>query len=547
MKSVINAPLSCLVALAICGLVSWTAARPQALLRSKDSPLAGPTSFADGLAPIVLLIDQSLERRWSEAGFVPAEPADELQVFRRLSLALIGSIPPLEDLREFEADTGPDRLTRWTVRMLSDDRSADYLAERLSIAFIGDRENDAPGFRRERFTAWLFGELRNGRPNDEIVRQSIAANGQATVSGAANFLSAEIAQGEQYANRLAGRTARAFLGQRIDCAECHDHPFAEWKQTDFQGLAAYYGQLTRSNAGLCDERSREHVVEDRKTLARETVAPRVPFHAEWLAAGPRRREQLGQWVTHPENRRFRRAIANRFWGLMFGKPLHAPVDDLPDPPRPGESDGLELLDLLGDDLAAHGYDVRRLALVIACSRPFRLASTDAKIEASESAGPVAPSWAVFPLVQLRPEQLSRSLQQVQKVQRLRTDDDVIARTHRSHWRREFTDQYGSLGELELDEHSGSVQQMVVRMTGRFTNESIHSGLRGTCRRIALAATDDRECLDACFLVGLARRPSPAEQSHFLEQLRAALRHERQRVVEDIFWAILNSPEFVWNH
>lgn len=547
MKALLRAPLSCLVGLAICGLVLWTAARPHALLRSADSPAARPRTFAEDLAPIVERVDRTIEKQWSDAGLVPAEPAAELQVFRRLSLALFGAIPALEDLREFDADGGPDRLTRWSVRMLADDRSADYLAERLSIALIGDRASDVPGFRRERFTAWLSSALKRGRPYDEIVRQCIAATGQPTVSGAANFLTAEIAQGEHYDNRLAGRVARAFLGQRIDCAECHDHPFAEWKQADFQGLAAYYGQLARSNAGVGDERWREHVVEDRKTLERLVIAPRVPFHAEWLETGLSRREQLGRWVTHPENRRFRRAIANRMWGLMFGKPLHSPVDDLPDPPAAGAADELELLDLLGDDLAAHAFDVRRLALVIVCSRPFRLASLPQEVASREVASAAAAAWAVFPLVQLRPEQLSRSMQQMQAVQRLRTDDDVITRTHRSHWRREFTDLYGSLGELELDEQAASIQQMVVRMTERFTNETVYSGRRGASRRIAQTATDDRDCLEACFLVCLARRPGAAEQAHFLEQLQSARHYARQRVVEDIFWAMLNSPEFVWNH
>ncbi|MBI3863487.1 MAG: DUF1549 domain-containing protein [Planctomycetia bacterium] len=547
MKSLIHAPLSCLIGLAICGVVSWTAARPQALLRPAGSPVARSLGFSDDHHSIVRHIDERFESRWRDAGLTPAEPADEFQIFRRLTLALFGSIPSLEDLREFEADDGPDRLTRWAVTMLSDDRCADYLAERLSVAFLGDRDNDFPGFRRERFAAWLSGELKQGRHYDEIVRQTITATGQPTVSGPANFLSAEIAQGDQYATRLAGRTARAFLGQRIDCAECHDHPFADWKQADFQGLAAYFGQLARSNAGLYDARGREHMIENRKTQAEETIAPCVPFHPEWLADRSPRREQLAKWVTHPDNRRFRQAIANRVWGLMFGKPYFAPVDDLPDPDQPETADATKLLDLLGDDFAAHGFDVRRLALVTVSSRPFRLASTHPQLESPEAIGPLNTAWAVFPLVQLRTEQVSRSLQQARTVQRLRSDDDVITRTHRAHWQKEFSEQYGSLGELELDERGGSIQQMVERMAGRFTNESINSGRRGACRRIAEAQTDDRDCVDASFLVCLSRRPTQTEQDHFLEQLRSARRAHRLHVVEDAFWAMINSPEFIWNH
>src|SRR5436190_23624660 len=130
MKSLISAPRWCLVALTLCGLISWTAASPQSLFLSQGRAAAAPSSFAEGLETIVRQVDQMFERRWNEAGLKPAESAAEMQVFRRLSLALYGTIPALEELREFEADLKPDRLSRWTVMMLCDNRSAEYLAER---------------------------------------------------------------------------------------------------------------------------------------------------------------------------------------------------------------------------------------------------------------------------------------------------------------------------------------------------------------------------------------------------------------------------------
>jgi hypothetical protein len=113
--------------------------------------------------------------------------------------------------------------------------------------------------------------------------------------------------------------------------------------------------------------------------------------------------------------------------------------------------------------------------------------------------------------------------------------------------REFSDQYGSLGELELDQQSSSVQQAIVRMTGRFTQQSIRSDPRHATTRIASMAQDDATCVEACFLVCLTRRPTAEETSHFVNQLRGVRRNERFRVVEDIFWSMLNCSEFAWNH
>lgn len=537
--------LPVMVAAAVCTLVGWAAGNPW-LSRSTPTLSAAPAaSFAAGLQSPLEHIEQYFQNSWQQHKVAPTTVADDLQVLRRLSLALFGTIPSLEEIRRFESDRQPDRVHRWTIQMLLDDRFNDYFAERLAVAFIGDRQNDMPIFRRERFQVWLSDQIKIGRGYDDIVRDAITATGQVTVYCSTNFVTAEMSQGDEYANRLAGRVARAFLGQRIDCAECHDHPFAAWKQADFQGMAAFFAQLRYSGAGISDNSHRQHEVEDRHTLTKQVISPRVPFDETLLGTGGRR-QQLATWVTHPNNRRFPRAIANRIWGLMFGRPLLTPVDDLPDPPQ-AESDEADLLDILADDFASHGYDLRRLALVITSSRPFRLSSTYPSVSSTSDYHTLAESWAAFPLVQLRTEQIGRSMQQLQLVSTLCWDSDPLRHTYRTHWLREFSEQYGILGELELDEQSSSVQQTIVRMTGRFTQQTIRPDFRHATTRIASLPVDDSACVEACFLVCLSRYPTPEEQSHFVNQLKGTNRNERQRIVEDTFWSMLNSSEFAWNH
>ncbi|MFK7819163.1 MAG: DUF1549 domain-containing protein, partial [Planctomycetaceae bacterium] len=177
------------------------------------------------------------------------------QILRRLSLTLHGTVPSLEEIRQFEADTNPDKIERWTERMLSDERFGPYFAERLARTMVGVEQGPFLIYRRDRFVDWLGDELQADRPWSEIAEQTISGRGLWTGSPQTNFVSVAVANDELDVNKLAGRTTRAFLGQRIDCAQCHDHPFDDWLQTDFEGLAAFYSEATFNIAGIRDQRS----------------------------------------------------------------------------------------------------------------------------------------------------------------------------------------------------------------------------------------------------------------------------------------------------
>ncbi|HVW01516.1 MAG TPA: DUF1549 domain-containing protein, partial [Planctomycetaceae bacterium] len=320
--------------------------------------------------PVVAEVDAFFASEWQKLPIAPAGSADDLQILRRLSLALHGTVPSLEEIREFEADAAPQRLERWTARLLADHRFGDYFAERLARGLVGVEGGQFIIFRRDRFKTWLSEQLQKNTPYDVLVRQMIAEQGLWTGEPATNFITAAVNEGDFDENKLAGRSVRAFLGQRIDCAQCHDHPFDDWKQQDFEGLAAFYGQV-RQTIGISDDAKGEYQVEDRKTREQRTIEPGVPFHPEWLPTEGSRRQRLAAWITHADNRRFERAVANRVWALMFGRAYTEPVDNLPDPSEDGAPD---LLDILGRDFREHGCDLKRLVQVIAASKPFRLDS-----------------------------------------------------------------------------------------------------------------------------------------------------------------------------
>ena len=231
----------------------------------------------DDFQAVVARVDATFRQDWTKQGLQPAPHASELAVARRLSLALTGTIPSLQEIRQLEAIPAGQRVAWWTAGLLEDRRLADYWAERLARAYVGTEDGPFIVYRRRRFVSWLSDELHHNTPYDEIVRQLIASEGLWTDHPAVNFISVTVSDAQKKGpdpERLAGRVARAFLGFRLDCAQCHDFPACSllsarppdetWKQNDFQGLAAFFGQTWRGIAGIYDAGG-DYELENRKT------------------------------------------------------------------------------------------------------------------------------------------------------------------------------------------------------------------------------------------------------------------------------------------
>jgi len=306
-------------------------------------------------------------------------------------------------------------------------------------------------------------------------------------------------------------------------------------------LAAYYGQVGNSLVGWQDFPDREFQVENRKTKELETIAPSVPFNPEWLPQDGTRREKLAAWITHPENRRFERATANRVWALMFGKPFLDPVDGLSDPPE-GEAD---LLDVLGQDFREHNYDLRRLIQVIAASKVYRLDSVHPSEDETEVEA-LKTHWAVFPLIRLRPEQVIGSVLQSASLSTIDQNSHLFIRTIRFFQENDFVKEYGDLGENELTEQAGTIPQALLRMNGELVRELVKSEFLRSSGRISAMAPDDETRVETAYLVALTRRPTEPEMRHFVQQLMSG-KGQREVIMEDLLWSLCNSPEFSWNH
>ncbi len=489
-------------------------------------------------------------KSWEAQGFIRADVADDLTVLRRLSLALHGTIPSLEEIRRFEADRRPQRLALWCREMLNDSRYGDYFAERLTRAFVGTQQEPFLVFRRDRFKNWIAEQIQDNRPYDEMIREMIAREGLWTGEPATNFVTHAVNDGDIDENKLAGKTVRAVLGQRIDCAQCHDHPFADWKQQQFEQLAAFYGQTRISPFGIADDPDAVYSIEDTQTLEDREVSPAVPFNPEWKPDQGTRRERLATWCTSPDNRRFARAAVNRIWAQMFGKawsegaPYYARIDDLPDPEPDAASDPIPL-DMLADAFVKSGFDVAAMVQTIAALDVFRLSSiTDVP---DDELKVHVDNWAVFPLVRLRPEQIVGSMMQATSIKTLDQNSHLLTRTLRLINENDFLNEYGDLGAEEFEERSGTVPQALLRMNGRLFGDSIKPNPLNATPRIAIAAGSPEVLLETCFLTCLSRRPNADEARYFLDEWMEDNSRKPGERAHDLYWILINSPEFSWNH
>lgn len=506
-----------------------------------------------GIQETVDAVDREFQEYWRTRGLQVAGPASVKTVMRRLSLGLTGTIPSLEEVRGLEASRGADPRDRWLEYLLEDRRCSDYLAERYARSLVGAEQGPFLVFRRRRFVSWLSDQLEENLPYDELARQLIQGEGLWTDAPEVNFLTATVDPekgGRPDPVVLAGHLSRALLGVRVDCLECHDDRLGtvmlesqgqrrEGRQQDFHQLAAYFGQVENSVTGIRDNDQREYRYQYLDAEEMGVVVPRVPF-LESLAdgRGPRR-QQLARWVTHRDNRPFARTAVNRAWAILFGRPLVEPIDDisLQDPYPPG-------MELLASDFIENDFDLRRLFRVISSLQVFRMDSrADFEVTARHEQ-----DWAVFPLTRLRPEQVAGGISQSASLGTINAGAHFIRQLTRIIDEGEFLVRYGDQGRDEFDQRPGTVTQRLLMMNGdMLARRTMGNPLFNASTRIAQLAENDRQAVRMAYLCVLTREPSKREMEHFRFRLEQTEASEYAQAMEDLYWTLLNSSEFSWNH
>ena len=516
-----------------------------ALLLTASTAFAGEHGRAGkGKAPheVAAAVDALLERHWRAEKVTPAPLADDAEFLRRVCLDVTGRLPSPLRAAAFLDDRAPDKRARLIDELLASPAYGRYFGRTWRNLMIRPDANMPNPPNTEPLAAWLAARFNENRGWDRIVVDILQAGGPDQVAPATFFVLNGDGRGNPLANVTAGSVAKLFMGAPLECAECHKHPFAEWKQDDFWGLAAFFGHV--NNAG------RGNVTEDRKTRGGKRsisirtgpgasivipdtsfrsvgkfVRARFPGGAELAEGvdGPLR-PALARWLTAPKNPYFAANAANRLWGHFFGRPLADTID----PSDRSPSAHSAVLEHLTAEFVASGFDQKHLIRCVCNSRTYQHASRPTRKEGDVPFAQAAPRV-------LGPEVLYEALCSALEL------PELAARKKRSAARAAFIARYTTRPEGgDPTEYAYGIPQALTLL-----NQEVFRGGGRTVDRLLREQKKPAEVVEQLHLATLSRRPTPDETAdavRFVERRKGS-----RQGYADVLWALVNSAEFILNH
>ncbi|HLK58405.1 MAG TPA: DUF1549 and DUF1553 domain-containing protein, partial [Chthonomonadaceae bacterium] len=503
--------------------------------------LGDRTGYQWAAAPELNYIDTLVDRKLQKVKALPSGLCDDATFLRRVSLDLTGLPPTPDQTRAFLDDKTPTQLKRQKmVDMLLnspeyEDRWTNKWADLLSVnsKFLGD-----PGVRK--FRNWIHAAVAENMPYDQFVHALMTASGDAYQNAPANYL--RIARDTSTATE---NVTQLFLGVRFSCAKCHDHPFERWTQNQYYQFGAFFAQVGYKPAPMPGdevvfEKQDGEVMHPKTGLA---VAPAVPVGHLTMAKITDRREAFADWLTSADNPFFSRAMVNRLWSYFLGKGIIDPVDDIRASNPPSNP---ELLETLNKDFVHSGFDLKHMMRVICQSRTYQasLVSNRWNVEDKTNFSHAVPR-------RLEAEQLLDSISLVTgttarfnnqpngtRAEQLPDADTAGAG---------FLDLFGKPARqtpCECERSSTvSLGQALNLINGPTLSDAI-AAPGGRLDRFMKTNPPDDKIVEEIFLTVFSRMPSPQERTLGLNNLKSA--PSRMEGAQDLMWALMNSPAFLFN-
>lgn len=514
------------------GIESSAAAAPETLLTASE---------------LAEQIDQQVAKSLAAKQIPVSPPADDAEFLRRVHLDVAGVIPPLDRVESFLSDTAADKRMRLIDDLLRSEEYVRHMTDQWREHLI---PNTAAAARRRHETGlvWLEDAFRQNRPYHEFIRGVLTADGMQRDNGATTFLLAH-----QSLDEATDRLSRVLLGVQITCAQCHDHPFSDWKQVDYWGTAAFFSKVKHQYERI---NSVEHygVSEfgDRKPLMSppsfketpptflggvqptlEKDQPYLPVFVDWLAAS--------------DNPYFARAFVNRLWRKLMGRGLVEPVDDLRHD-NPGTHP--ELLTLLADQFRQNGFDIHYLIRAITLSKTYQRTSKPLAANKDDKE-----YYSHMPVRVMTPHGLHDSIQTVmrlgdappappkdppQKAAPL-SDEEKVKNSIRARGQR---DSFANFFKGEENPSPIAFEAGLPQALRLMNSQEMQRGSR-VVAFLAKKSPEPEKIVNGLYLAILARRPSDEEQTIALDYVKA--HGEPNKALADITWALLNTTEFVTIH
>ncbi len=562
--------------------------KPVASAAATQSAPPPPASFG------VMELDAALRAEWKRAGLEPRGRADDARWLRRAYVDLVGTIPPPEVAVAFTKDPSPEKRAKMVDALLASPAYADHWMNYWDEELLG-RDARGQDLDRGAFRRWLRVRFAENAPWDRVVTGLVAATGtnsaggprggkkgawfpsdesgdESQVNGAVNWT----LRYEQTPQDLAGIASKTFLGVQIQCAQCHDHKTEKWKQDYFWRFAAAFARMRVQR--LDNEKPAMGQIRRVELVPLDRAAPRFqkkedlaglanakPAALDGTALeGKDVRQALAAWMTRPENPYFARAFVNRMWGQLLGRGFSDPVDDIR-PSNPPQAEAI--LDQLAKDFSSHRYDVRRLLRTIALSEVYQVLPG-----ASAPADPENKLWSRFRLTPLGAEELLNAIFQATNIE---TAAQHAGFANKDQLRFQLLRRYSFLFDVDEDADSpsyeGTVSQALALLNGSLVGIG-SSAVPGSALEEILdsAAGTDAQRIEKLYLRTVGRSPAPDEVELWAKYVaspppvsaaagvpkpgdplrrlgRRPSADPRRAAFEDVFWALLNSSEFAFNH
>ncbi len=542
----------------------------------------------ESLDPPTLEINRRIADVWTQYGIKPSTGAYEYEWCRRIYLDLIGRIPTIDELQKFQRDRPEQRHERLVDRLLYDETYVEDFARHWTTIWTnlllgrtggtGDRDLA----NRSGLQQYLRDSFARNKSYRDLAYELISAEGTTVpgsdgFNGATNFLADKL---EENAVLATAKTAQLFLGTQVQCTQCHNHPFNDWKQNQFWELNAFFRQTTAlrrfregtreirfvelTNEDFAGEGSNpqeaEVYYEERNGILKAAYpvfidGQSLPERSGYLR-DVNRRVSLAEFVVASDELSL--AIVNRVWAHFLGYGFTKPVDDLGPHNRPTHP---ELFDFLATSFRENEYDLRKLMRWIVLSRPYAVSSRANRTnELDDPQLGEFPKFSRFYLRQVRAAELYESLLTATEAHRTRGSYEE-QEAAKERWLRQFNIAFGTDEGGDTTTFNGSITQSLMMFNGELIRQATSSAPEGLLSQIAGSNLPFPAKVERLYLSALCRRPRAAELK--LAQQLLAARSEPTRTwqkggrgnstdptlaaLQDIWWALLNCNEFIINH
>ena len=527
-----------------------------------------PTKLAQ-----VAEIDRLIRQGWADYEMKPSSPAEEGKWCRRVYLDILGRVPTVAELREFKNNSDPDKRLKLVNMLLEDEKYTEEYARNWTTVWTNVLIGRTGGTERNTLTSragmqkYLRDTFARNKPYNKMVYELVTATGVSSpgaenFNGAVNFLIMKV--NEEKGTLATAETSKIFMGLQVQCTQCHNHPFNEWKQQKFWEMNAIFRQtraLRKFVPGTRDIASAELINEDFAgegldpeeaevfyELRNGEVRSALPTFVDGTTINPSgyvedviRRDELGKLILQSEY--LDKMLVNRYCAHFLGYGFTKPIDDMGPHNAPSHP---ELLDYLGAEIRRNSYNLKDLIRWITLSEAYSLSS---KVNSSNKLDDPQlgelPKFSHFYLRQMQAEELYESLIVATQAQKTRGSYEEQEKS-KSDWLQQFVQAFGNDEGQEISNFNGTIPQALMMFNGDLIKRATGNDKGSFLATIAESKLSPAQKINYLFEAGLAR-PAKKDEITIANALLVARKGDTAAALQDMWWAILNSNEFIMNH